>query len=102
MAFRVKDARHHYLFAMNRQRGFRTLAVRDGDDYRVLALNHKGYESNRWHDVKVVLDGPRIAVYVDGQKDFDLVDRAFRSGTVALHSWGNQGSRFRLVAFRKK
>jgi hypothetical protein len=45
------------------------------------------------------MEGPRITVWVDGEKDFEVEDSTLKQGTIALHSWGTQAVRFRGVRF---
>jgi hypothetical protein len=56
-----------------------------------------GYEPNRWYELRVVLEGPRITVYVDGEKNLEATDDAFARGKFALYSWGCAGAKFRGV-----
>ncbi len=99
VAFRVQDARRHYLWAIDSQRRQRVLARRDGEKYTALAANTAGYEKGRWYEVRIVLAGPKITVFVDGKKDLEATDAAFASGTIALHAWGNAGASFRGVSW---
>ena len=100
LAFRFADPRHHYLWAADLQRRFRILAVKDGDDYRVLAKNGESYAKNRWFSLRVVLEGDRIRVFVDGEPEFDVRDERFAEGTIALYSWGSENVQFRNLRFR--
>ena len=97
VAFRLTDDRHHYLWAADRQRGFRILALKNGDDYRVLAQNKQSYQSNTWHSVRIVMQGSKLTVFVDGEKDLEIEDETLAQGTVALYSWGTTGVQFRAI-----
>jgi len=97
VAFRVQGPDRYYLWAMDRQRGFRVLAVKDGADYRVLARKPVGYDPHRWYKVRIVLEGSKIAVYLDGRIDLQAEDSTHPRGTFALYSWGCTVSRFRCV-----
>ena len=99
VAFRLLDETHHYLLHLDRQRGFRALARRDGDDYEVLALDREAYAAGTWMSVEVRLEGPSIRVRIDGREVFQVTDERFPRGTLALHSWGSTGAEFRAVAF---
>ncbi len=99
LAFRMQDPERYYLFAMDRQRGFRTLTCKDGDSYRLLDSSEKDYRPFRWYRVSVVLDGPKIAVFIDGEKELEATDTTFRTGTFALYTWGSEGARFRNVVW---
>lgn len=100
IAFRLQDEGHHYLWATDLQRKYRVLAVKDGDDYRVLAQNDHSYQKNSWQHVRVALEGDRITVYVDGDQDMSVRDETFRRGTIALHCWGSDNVSFRNVVLR--
>ena len=75
-------------------------AIKDGDSYRVLARNAKPYGRNRWHKLRVVLKGPAITVYLDGEKDLEATDATFSKGTFALYAWGCAGAKFRNVRWK--
>ena len=102
VAFRMKDAEHFYLFVMDRERGFRALVRKDGDSYRVLDSNEKDYRTFHWYELRVVLDGPRMKVYVDGDLELETTDATFDGGTLALYAWGNKGARFRNIVWHGK
>ncbi len=97
VAFRFEDPNHHYLWATDLQRKFRILAVKDGNDFRVLAINDRSYQKNTWQQVSIVLEGPRITIWIDGQEDMSVTDDRFQHGTIALHSWGSQNVEFRGI-----
>jgi len=102
VAFRFADPGRCYLWSMDSERGFRALAVKDPGRYTLLATNAAGYVAGQWYAVRVVLDGPRIAVWVDGEKDLEAEDGSFAAGTVALYAWGNAGTRFRNLMFKPR
>lgn len=99
-AFRAQDESRHYLWATDLQRKFRILARKDGDDYQVLAKNGSSYQKNTWQRVRVILQGSRITVEVDGEKDFSIEDDRFAAGTLALYSWGSDNVEFRNIVIR--
>lgn len=101
VAFRLRDPEHYYLFAMDRQRGFRALAVKDGDRYRLLDFNEKDYRTFHWYKLDIVLDGPKITIYMDGDKELEAVDETFASGTFGLYAWGCSGAKFRNIVWRE-
>ena len=102
VAFRLADTEHYYLWLMDSERGFRALAAKDGANYALLTANQEGYVPGQWYEVRVRLEGPRIAVYVDGVKDLECEDARYVAGTLALYAWGNSGVKFRKVMFRGK
>lgn len=97
IAFRLVDSQRYYLFAMNKEREFHVLARQDGDEYKVIAKNQRDFQVGRWHQVRITLEGPKVTVFVDGQKDLETTDSMFSKGTIALYSWGSDGVRFRNI-----
>ena len=102
IAFRMSDAEHFYLFAMDRERAFRALLRKDGNSYQVLASNEKDYRTFHWYRLRVLLDGPRMQVYLDGDLELEATDPAFAAGTFALYTAGCEGARFRNIVWRDK
>ena len=96
------DPQHFYLFAMCEEREYRILARRSGDDFEVLDQTKKGYRIGKWHQVRMALDGPRLAVYIDGEKELEATDKAFQQGTIALYCWGSPSARFRKLTLKPK
>jgi hypothetical protein len=85
---------------MDAQRRFHILACKNGEDYRILAHKPVGYTPNHWYRLRVVLDGPALTVYLDGEKDLQARDETFARGTFALYAWGCAGARFRNVRWK--
>jgi hypothetical protein len=102
VAFRLTDVEHYYLWAMDSERGFRALAVKDGGRYALLAANAQGYVPGKWYGVRIVLEGPRLTVHVDGEKDLEAEDARLAAGTVAFYAWGNAGVKFRNALFQAR
>ncbi len=100
IAFRFQGRDRHYLWAMDEQRRFHILAVKDGETYRILASSKAGYAKNKWYKLRVVLKGPKITVYLDGKKDLEATDPTHRKGTFALYAWGCAGAKFRGVRWK--
>ncbi|MDP6502390.1 MAG: PQQ-binding-like beta-propeller repeat protein [Planctomycetota bacterium] len=101
VAFRIQADDRFYLWAMDLQRGFHVLALKDGKTYKVLASNKKRYQRNKWYDLKVSLNGPDIKVFLDDQLDLAATDSTLSSGKIALYSWGCAGSKFRRLRWKK-
>ncbi len=97
VAFRLQGQDRFYLWAMDKQRGFHSLALKSGTGYRLLASNSESYEPNRWYRLEVALQGPKITVYLDGEKDLEATDPTFKKGTFALYAWGCAGAKFRSL-----
>jgi len=90
VAFRLQDAEHYYLWHMDRQRGFRVLTCKNGNEYRALSCNHTGYESNRWHKVAVVLKDADINLYLDGELECQVTEETVKGEKFALYAWDAQ------------
>ena len=99
VAFRFKGPDQYYLWAMNQRNGFHVIACKNADSYRPLTSNRNSYQTNMWHKLRVVLNGPKITVHLDGQKDLEATDETLRSGTFALYTWRCPGAKFRNVKF---
>ena len=100
--FVTTDRKNYYVWSMDRQRSFHILGRKQGDAYQTLAKNTAAYAKNQWYQVRVVLDGPQITVFVDGEKDLEAVDETFAEGTIALYAWGCAGAKFRSVRWVPK
>jgi len=101
-AFRWNAPDKYYLWYMDGQRRYRTLAAKEGFTYEALESNRRGFETRRWYAVKIVMEGQRIEVYVDGEREFATLDARHKQGTVALFCWGNSGAMFRDISFVAK
>lgn len=97
VAFRFQGPDRYYLWVMDRYRRFHILACKDGDSYRVLASNRQRYQHNHWYELRVVLKGPKITIYLDGVKDLEATDSTLQKGTFALYAWSCIGAKFRNV-----
>lgn len=100
VAFRFADQRHHYQYAMDKVQNLHYLARRDGNRIEMLAKSDPGYEPGRWHKIRIVLDGPKITTYLDGEKDLEATDGTFPQGTIALYSKHSAGTRFRRIRWK--
>jgi outer membrane protein assembly factor BamB len=101
IAFRLQADDKYYLWAMDLQRGYHVLALKDGETYKVLASSKQRYQRNKWYDLKVKMNGPDIKIYLDGQLDLEATDSTLSGGKIALYSWGCAGSKFRRLRWKK-
>ena len=101
VVFRLTDTENYYLWTMNSQKNYRLIALKQGDTYKVLAINNTGYKPNQTYRVVIQLNGSRMTVLVDGIKDLEAEDATFPQGTVGLYTWGNSGMRFSEILFRQ-
>ncbi len=95
--FRCQDEKHHYLFSSDRQRNFSVLAVKKGDEYRLLATSDRAYQPGKWHRLKITMDGANLQIDLDGQRLLEASDSTFPTGTIGLHSWGSDKVQFRNI-----
>jgi hypothetical protein len=102
VAFRYQAPNKYYLWYMDKQDGYRVLACKDGDNYRVLDTNDEGYDMDRWYCLQVKLDGPVMTVLLDGKKDLEATDDTHPMGTFALYAWGCAGAKFRNLRWLEK
>jgi hypothetical protein len=105
VAFKWTGVSKYNLWYMDGQRHYRTLAVKNEFSYEALESNRRGVEMRRWYPVRIVMEGPKITVFVNGQKEFETYDGTHKKGTIALFCWGNSGTLFRdlkFVAAKKK
>jgi alpha-L-arabinofuranosidase len=76
--------------------GQKVILGRHHHNFQLLAAVPVTITPNRWHRLQVVLDGPRIRVYLDGETDpkIDYVDRTdlLPTGTIALRTWNSDAS----------
>jgi len=99
VAFKWNSVSKYNLWYMDGQRHYRTLAVKNEFRYQALESNRRGFQMRRWYPVRIVMEGPRITVFVNGQKEFETYDGTHKKGTIALFCWGNSGALFRDLKF---
>lgn len=102
VAFRFQDKDHYYLWAMDKQRNYHVLALKNGEEYKTLASSRKGYEVGRWRRLRIALSGSRITVYLDEEKDLEAEDGTYLRGAPALYSWGSSGAMFKNVMWKPR
>lgn len=100
VAFRFQGPDKYYLWAMDRYRRFHVLACKNSDKYKLLASNSVRYQQNHWYELRIVLKGPKITIYLDGVKDLEATDSTFPKGTFSLYAWSCVGAKFRNVRWR--
>lgn len=98
--FGYQDPQTYYLWSISAERPYRALALKNGDDYQVLGGVHFGYAVKKWHSVRLVIDGPKISGYFDGEEDFSVDLNDFNGGKIGFYSWANSGSQFRNLRFK--
>lgn len=97
VVFRCRDEQHHYLFSSDRQRNFSVLAVKNGDEYRVLATTDRAYQPGKWHRLGVEMNGQNLRIVLNGDELLKATDPAFQSGSIGLHSWGSEKVQYQNI-----
>lgn len=92
--FRYQDTNNYYRFILNSQNSIRMLTKKEAGVDTILAQDMFTYVPGQVYTVKISLQGGNIAVYVDEQLIFDMLDFSISSGAVALYSWANEGAVF--------
>ena len=75
------------------------LASRERAAFELARSEHGMLAPNRWHKLDIVMTGPRIQAFVDGELMIDQVDegRVFERGALALEFPLNTSSRYRNI-----
>ena len=91
---RYQDPNNYYRFSWDRQRTYRRLVKVDNGVFTLLAEDAVPYVQGQSYQVTVQAVGESLTVQIDGTTIFTVTDSSLSSGTVALYTWGNQGSHF--------
>ncbi|MHC4719828.1 MAG: hypothetical protein ACYSYT_05055, partial [Planctomycetota bacterium] len=92
--FRYQDRDNYYRFSWDRQRKYRRLIRKVDGVIKLLAEDAKAYVKGREYQLEVTALGSDLEVSIDGDLVFSVNDNKLSSGTIALYSWGNVGSKF--------
>ncbi|MEM7012900.1 MAG: chitobiase/beta-hexosaminidase C-terminal domain-containing protein, partial [Verrucomicrobiota bacterium] len=95
-----QDPQSYYLWSISAERPYRVLALKNGDDYRVLGGITSGYAVKKWHKVRIMIKGSNITGFFDGEEDFSVNTEGYRGGKIGFYSWGNTGSFYRNLRFK--
>ncbi|RLG54089.1 MAG: hypothetical protein DRN95_08960, partial [Candidatus Hydrothermarchaeota archaeon] len=89
--FRYTDDSSYYLFEWNRENRegvkHRRLLKRVSNGLVELASDDVPYESYKWYNIKIGVQGSYITVWIDGKAIFSVEDSSYQSGKVGL--WCN-------------
>jgi hypothetical protein len=97
--FRYQDDDNYYRFSMRAATPYRRLIKKVGGVVTVLAEDAVAYTVGQSYALTVRTVGDGLAVHLDGEIVFDVVDGDLSQGMYALYCWANTGVRFeRLVA----
>jgi hypothetical protein len=92
--FRYRDDKNYYRFLWNRNPSFRRLEKVQNSAMTVLATDSVAYTTGQSYQVEILVEGPAIAVLVDGSPVFFVTDTSFSDGTIGLYSSSNPGTIF--------
>ncbi len=92
--FRYQDNDNYYRFSWDAERTYRRLVKREGGVVTLLAEDAVPYVPGQTYQLEIIAQGPTLEVSIDGTQIFSVTDTSFASGTIALYSWGNQGTYF--------
>jgi chitodextrinase len=92
--FRYQDAQNYYRFSWDQQRDYRRLVKVDNGVVTLLAEDNVPYVTGQTYQVTVQAQGSTLEVGIDGLSIFTVTDTSLSTGTLALYSWGNQGTMF--------
>ena len=97
--FRYQNPQNYYKVDLDSQRNFRKLFRQVNGVETTLATQAAGYVTGTNMALRVDASGANLTVTLDGQPLFGglVVDTNLPSGSVALYSWGNTGSRFTAI-----
>jgi hypothetical protein len=92
--FRYQDNNNYYRFSWNGEQGYRQLEKRVNGVFTVLAEDAVPFTVGQTYRIKIVAERTSLQAFVDGKLVFQVADRTFNGGTVALFSSHNDGAVF--------
>jgi len=97
--FRYQDPYNYYRFVWLKQDhtqpvGRRQLVKIQDGQYTVLDEDDVPYTTGQEYEVKIVVSGPDVEVFIDDVSVLSTGDSSFAYGSVALYCWGNVGTYF--------
>lgn len=100
LMFRVKDNSNYYRFSMNAAENYSRLVRCKSGRFTELASAERSYVSGQTYQVRVLVLGSLIRVYVDNAEVFSVNDASLTTGSIALYSSNNPGSIFDNIVVR--
>jgi hypothetical protein len=94
VVWRAKDKKNYYIARYNPlEDNFRVYKVQDGK--RTMFKDAKTPGDEKWHTLRVTMQGTKITCYLDGQKHLEAEDATFReAGKIGLWSKADAQSYF--------
>lgn len=95
--FRFLDNDNYYRFSMDSEQGYRRLTKIVHGKASVIATEAFAFEPQRDYAVVVYAIGPRLQIFLDGRRVFDIEDASLTSGSIAFFTWKNDAALFKDV-----
>jgi hypothetical protein len=92
--FRVLDSNNYYRFSWNAQFGYRRLVKNVDGVFTLLAEEAIPYVPGQTYQVGVTVDADLIAVQIDDDEIFSVIDPSISKGSIAVYSWADAGVSF--------
>jgi len=100
LMFRVKDGSNYYRLSMNAMENYTRLVKCRSGRFTQLASAERSYVSGQAYQVRVLVLGSLVRVYVDDAEIFSVNDASLAQGSIALYSCNNPGSIFDNIVVR--
>ncbi len=94
LMFRYQDVDNYYRFSMDSQRGYRRLVKNENGVFTLLFEDAVPFALGQWYDLRVVVSGSKILIYIDDVLWAHVADAALPVGRIAAYAWGNTGISF--------
>jgi hypothetical protein len=94
LMFRYIDEDNWYRFSWDAQLKQRRLVKKVGGAYTLLAADNVPYVVGRSYQVEVVAQNSQLEVWIDGVRVLQANDTSHNRGSVAFHTWQNNGAYF--------
>ena len=91
VVFRYQNEDNYYILRTRNSNEIRFRARENGEWTIFKSKNWIG-ETDKWYRFMIVAEGPRIQMFLDGEKLFDIVDTTFTQGQVGLMTWYTHGA----------
>ncbi|WP_373498640.1 MopE-related protein [Desulfococcus sp.] len=86
--FRYQNGNNYYRYLISRMQGIRRLEKKTNGVFTTLAFDGRGFSIGQEMTVTVVIDGPEMIVYENGEILFSARDTDHAAGSIALFTQG--------------
>ena len=87
--FRYQDINNYYRLALNSRYGFTRLEKKVGGQFTPLATDSRGYLDGEILNIRIIVSGSSINIYLNGAALFAVTDASHTSGSIALYTQDN-------------